>query len=119
MYRTNNVGTIRNKKKEYYEKNKVAIAEKEKIKYLQNRDVIRHKNSEKVLCSCGEQVVRGALSNHSKSKKHEDALNGNPVKYKGERVKCECGIEISKDAIKRHKNTKKHINLMENLPKTE
>lgn len=59
-YRAEQGETLLEKKRQYYQNNKVAISEKQKIR---------------VICECGELVNKHHISRHRKSKKHIEIMS--------------------------------------------
>ena len=59
-YRAEQSETLLEKKRQYYQNNKVAILEKRKIR---------------VVCECGAEVNKHTLSHHRKSKKHIEIMS--------------------------------------------
>ena len=87
-YREKNKEKIKEQDKEYREKNK------EKIKEYREKN--KEKIKEKVKCECGSVVCRGGLSQHKKSKKHQN-------------------WEKSQTNKNRHETSQKHIRNLEKL----
>ena len=73
-YYHNNMEKLKERRKEYYENNKEKILEKVQKSYLKHRDEIRKKENEKVKCECGCMISRGNLSEHKKTKKHNELV---------------------------------------------
>jgi len=56
--------------KEYYEDNKEERKEYRRNRYKNNKEEIKKKQQEKILCDCGEMVMRSNIARHKKSMKH-------------------------------------------------
>jgi len=63
---------------EYREKNKEIIAEYRKEYREKNKERISKKNREKIQCECGCFVSRQGISQHRRSKKHQNLMNITP-----------------------------------------
>lgn len=84
-YRLKNIDKLKEYRKQYYEKNPEynkqyreqntdKIQEKKKQYYQDNKEKISIKNKEKITCDCGSCINKGDLSQHYKTKKHQDYL---------------------------------------------
>ena len=82
----NNRETILEKKKEYHENNRETLIQKKKIYneinknkrlnyYQENKEDIRQKAKEKILCECGQEISRSGISKHKKTKIHLQIVN--------------------------------------------
>ena len=73
-YRENNKEAIAEYNKEYYENNKKKIAEQRKEKskeyYENNKEKIKERMKKKVTCDCGCIIGNSDLARHKKSNKH-------------------------------------------------
>ena len=70
VYLQNNKESIAEKGAIYYQKNKKKITEYH-IEYRQNnKEQIAEKGSVKVICECGSEVTKNALTRHKKTQKH-------------------------------------------------
>ena len=69
-YYEENKEVILEKKKEYRQKNKEQIAERRKEHYEENKERI----NEKIECPCGGKYMHSCKWRHLKSKKHQDYL---------------------------------------------
>jgi len=56
--------------KDYYEDNKEERKEYRRNRYKNNKEEIKKKQQEKILCDCGEMVMRSNIAKHKKSMKH-------------------------------------------------
>ena len=74
-YRQENLEETRERGRNYHQENKDRINEKKKKIYELNREQISLKRKEKITCECGEEVSKGSLCTHRKTKKHLDNLN--------------------------------------------
>lgn len=65
--------------KEYMEKQKMPPRHNHKdymkSYYERNREKVLSWSATRVICECGQEVCRGGLRSHRKSKKHEEALD--------------------------------------------
>tara|TARA_R110000796_G_scaffold42401_3_gene104855 strand:+ start:140 stop:622 length:483 start_codon:yes stop_codon:yes gene_type:complete len=100
-YRDKNKEKLKEKDKKYYEKNKEKIKEKDKQYYEDNKEKIKKQKKE----------------NYEKNKEHykkknKDYREENKEKGK-EKIKCVCGAIIQKYNNK-HIKSKKHISYIEN-----
>ena len=73
-YRKENKEQIKEYQKEYRLKNNDKRKEIDEKYFLDNRDKILEKNKEKIVCECGCEVVKCALSRHKKSSKHQGRM---------------------------------------------
>jgi hypothetical protein len=78
--------------KEYRQGNKEILQEKDKQKYLKNRD--KRLSQAKEYYENNKETIKASMS---------------------EIIVCECGCTLSKAKLKRHKETKKHNDLMNNI----
>jgi prophage antirepressor-like protein len=107
----------------------------------ENKDTIKQKRAEKILCECGVEHTKSSQENHLSSKKHiaflksisggsSDIIEALELKNektkkrgvptdkdlakskRSEMVLCECGQQISKGGLVRHKTTKTHFNAL-------
>ena len=61
-------------KKQYMIDNADKLKEEKKQYYQKNKEKISIKNKEKITCDCGSGINKGHISQHYKSKKHQDYL---------------------------------------------
>jgi hypothetical protein len=61
--------------KEYYLNNAEKIKERSALRYEKNREAIAKQAAEKVVCECGREVSKGALTRHRKTAFHQAYLN--------------------------------------------
>jgi hypothetical protein len=88
-YRCKNKDRLAAKSREYYEKNKCAvkerarayrdkfkdiIKERKRLYYQNNKDSFAAKASERIVCECGCELIRGSLPRHERTQKHQTAL---------------------------------------------
>ena len=71
-YTEENKDKISEKNKEYYIKNKEEMKDKMRESYIKNKDKRQLYNKQIINCPCGSVVCRGGLSQHKKSKKHQN-----------------------------------------------
>lgn len=71
----NNKDILKEKDKEKYNKNREKIKERANNYYKNNKDIISNKNKEIIECSCGCKITKSCLSNHLKSKIHQNYLS--------------------------------------------
>lgn len=64
--------------KEYREKNKERKTQKDKEYYEKNKDKIKEYRCQKIKCECGCELQKNTLSNHKKTKKHQEWLSNQP-----------------------------------------
>ena len=69
-YYTNHKVEVDQYKKQHYESNIEHFKQYKQDWYLNNKDTIKLRLQEKVTCTCGSIVSKGAMSTHVKSKKH-------------------------------------------------
>jgi hypothetical protein len=94
QYRIDNLEKIKEQKKQYNEKNPEymkqyrkqymldnadKLKEDKKLYYQKNKEKISIKNKEKITCDCGSCINKGDLSQHYKSKKHQNYLASLPT----------------------------------------
>lgn len=110
----------KDKRKEYYEK---------------NREIIREKRKETYICECGDEITKSHKVRHEESKKHKDFLNGivkveltrqeyhkqwtennkeHVLEYNSRKYTCECGVELTIRKKSRHIKTKYHLDHTKN-----
>jgi hypothetical protein len=70
QYRDDNPDKIKEQSKQYREKN----ADKINEYFENNKEKIDERRKEKITCDCGSCINKGDLSQHYKSKKHQDYL---------------------------------------------
>lgn len=58
--------------KEYYEKNKQSILNKQKEYRLKNKDAISERASQMILCECGVKLQKNNKKPHERTKKHQE-----------------------------------------------
>ena len=84
------------------------------IYYIENKDKIIKRNKEwdiKVKCECGVEIHKKHKSEHLKTRKHLDFINGVVKEYK---ESCPCGGGYnSKSSYYKHIKTKNHIEFIE------
>lgn len=69
-YYRRNKERLKAKNKEYYEANRHRMLDFLSEYYHEHRDEISATNKERVICECGIEVSRGALSRHRKTDRH-------------------------------------------------
>ena len=74
-WREANKEVMAEKSKEYREANKEKIAENKKKYYELNKEVISEKNKEKYNCECGSVLRKSDKSRHESTKKHKEYMN--------------------------------------------
>jgi len=65
-YNEDNKEQLSDYKKKWYEENKDEHSKKRKLQYEKNKKVLQ----EKIICDCGNEVSKGWLTQHKKTKKH-------------------------------------------------
>ena len=50
---------------------------KKRLYYQKNKDKIKEKNKEKIVCECGSSVNKCGLAEHYRSTKHKNYINNN------------------------------------------
>jgi predicted GIY-YIG superfamily endonuclease len=61
--------------KDYYQKNKAKICEKDKQYYQENKAKISEYRSQKITCECGSTIRILGITLHRKTNKHQNYLN--------------------------------------------
>jgi hypothetical protein len=115
---TDNKEIIKDKKKIYYEGNKVKIAIQEKIYRTNNKNKrkengLKYYENNKVKIATQGKIYR--TNNKDKRKEYE---NNNKEKRKATKIKiilCDCGCNIQNQNMNDHIKTKKHLKLMEDI----
>jgi hypothetical protein len=74
-YRQEYYHANKEKTREYLEKNKEHIHETRRNHYALNKERLNESRREKVVCECGMEVSKSALSRHRKSAFHQEYLN--------------------------------------------
>ena len=69
-YNRKNAERIKKYQKEYYQKNRPSIEEKRLIYNNKNADKIKKRKTERVICSCGCEIVKIGLTRHKRTPKH-------------------------------------------------
>ena len=90
--------------KEYYDENKVIIAQKNKVYRLAHMNKIKNKKKEYHLAHRDEILKK----NNEYYKANKEAI----IKKSKEKITCECGSEVRKDFLNKHRKTNKHINFI-------
>lgn len=73
-YYSNNIYYFNEVSKNYREKNRELIKERDKIYYTNNKEKRNKKASEVIVCDCGKNTTKAHLSRHKKTKFHLDFL---------------------------------------------
>ena len=61
--------------KERYDKNKEIKLEQSRKRYQENKEKIKARQGEKIICICGCTITRNEMSSHMKTKKHNNLMN--------------------------------------------
>ena len=69
-YYENNKDKVKQQVASYCENNKEQVNERRKEYRKKNQDILRAKQSEKILCECGCYSVRSSIARHRQSEKH-------------------------------------------------
>jgi len=101
---------LKDKKKEYYKKNKEILTVKFKEYYEVNKDKLQ----EKINCECGGKYTFQHKSRHEKSNKHLNFINQTIKiqKLPTDKLTCECGSVYSRAGKSFHIKSKKHVNYL-------
>lgn len=79
QYYQDNKEKITEQKKQYYNENKEKLTEYgrqySKQYHQKNKEEIKNKKSEKIMCECGVSIRRDCLERHKTSNKHFDLMN--------------------------------------------
>jgi hypothetical protein len=73
-YYEKNKDEILQKQKEYREEKKDEIKQQNKERYEKNKDEIKQKQKEKITCVCGAVVRKNDIRRHERSKKHQEYI---------------------------------------------
>jgi hypothetical protein len=96
--------------------------------YEENKERLKERSCEKVLCDCGLYIQRCYLAKHRKTSKHFSLIYKDPnytdddkdrllnIEEKKEtsmsKVECDCGAMITKNFYQRHLKSDKHNLIM-------
>ena len=99
--------------KEWYQDNKEQILEQNKQYNEKNKEKIRERESKPYECECGLTIRQDTKSRHFKTLKHLDFLNNK--EQKNQSYKCECGSNYTIQHKSRHFKTTKHLSFVKTI----
>ncbi len=79
VYYRNNIDRKKDYDKNYNEANRAKKLKQSKEYREKNKDIVRAKQTEKIMCDCGLQYSRSNRSVHMKSNKHIELMKSKPI----------------------------------------